>query len=207
MIAGVPPWANVDTNSTIEAPKGNGFTPPSKPKPTYDKPVVLLPDPESISEEEVAKREEDLAMFNQLGGISVEDAIDEAYEKYGRYLNENISKHCVRIGITTYLSWNDPKSDNLCVISPAASKIVNELLKDNGEDTLNISDPKQNIAILWLAASLYYDPDFVDQWAPEEESVRRADIGRAFALVKYPDDLDTYRYIFCSSYGNLFKLP
>ena len=220
-----------EDSATPDPTQDGEGTATSEPKPivkdettpsTNKEPVILLPDPSSLDNEYEAALLASIAEKSESIGIDIDDAIDEAYNKYGHYLNENISNNCVRLAIITYNSWNDISRSNLGGLTPEAIQKVNDFLEANGEEPLNPTDPKQNIAALWLAASLYYDPSslyydislYYDYgyepylFVLDEFSHLRFDIGVAFALAKYSgaEDIKDCRDIYVSHYGNLFNL-
>jgi hypothetical protein len=173
-----------DTSTPTETPRYN--------LPPYD-------------ETEKAVLDRFIADFGQAVSIDVNNTLDEIQNKYGQYLNVNISKDSVLTGIRNrgLSSYYHGKSDlvNPTGISPDAIVKVNEFLVSKGEEPLGISAPdllaahnemlngmhvesvpailttKENIAAFWLAASLFYDPD-----VPMADIALCYDIAMAFAL-------------------------
>jgi len=76
-----------------------------------------------------------------------------------KYLNVNITKNAIRVGIVTSATSSayNPQ-DNITGISNAALQKANDFLTSKGETSLDVKNPKQNIAAIWIAASLFYEP-------------------------------------------------
>jgi len=73
------------------------------------------------------------------------------------YLTSTVD--AIRIGIATSPSSAYTARDNITGISNRAHRVVNDFLTSKGKEPLDPKDPAQNIAALWLDASLLYDPD------------------------------------------------
>lgn len=76
-------------------------------------------------------------------------------------MNVNITKNAIKIAVAyggRTSPYYKPGKVNLTGISPNALKDGNDFLASKGETALDEKSPEQNIAALWLAASLYYDP-------------------------------------------------
>lgn len=163
-------------------------------------------------EAQKAELDEYITHFNSVGGIDIENVINEVYEKYGEYINVNITKDAIRVGIITgdYSAYYKSDGSNLTGISPNALKKVNDFLADNGEEELDSEVPEQNIAVLWLAASLYYDPDYVHESDTYKDDPCN-DIAMAFGLARADSsregDAELKRDAFWSAYVNLFGGP
>lgn len=153
-----------------------------------------------------AEIDEHIAAFNNASGIDIENILDKVYEKYRKYLNVNMTKDVIRIGIVTGTGSSYYKSfgGNETGISPDAMKKVNDFLAANGEGELDSGISEQNIAALWIAASLYYDPDFVGEDICD-------DIARPFGLARanpsIQDNAEILASSFWSSYVSLFGGP
>lgn len=152
-----------------------------------------------------AHYEKTYAYLNKKMGMDIEKSIKEAHEKYGEFYHEIITEDVVRVGILTASesSYIDPQN-NPIGISPAAAEKANDFLKDKGMEPLKISDPTQGIAALWLAMSLFYDPNV----AAEEPMSPYWDIARSFALAVHdpsdPDNLSDYTFLFWNNFAHLF---
>jgi hypothetical protein len=158
-----------------------------------------------------AELNEYIVEFSKIAGVDIENAINEIYEKYSSFINVNISKDAIRVGTITGTgsSYYNAKGGNLTGVSPAALEKVNGFLTDNGEKPLDSSNPEQNITALWLAVSLYYDPDYVH----ENETYKNDpcnDIAMAFGLARANSsagDAEHIRDEFWSVYVSLFGGP
>jgi len=180
-------------NSTINVVAGTGFTPP--PVPT--------PPPEWGDDHMNEAINNNLNYLGDVAGISIDDAIESAYQKYGSYLNDNITKDAIRVGmaITAGTPFYD-KNGNISGISSNALKDVNDLLASNDEAALDKNDPEQSIAALWLAASLYYDTDMYN-------GIPGYDIALPFGLARAdssPGSAENEADTFLSVYRSLFHL-
>jgi len=144
-----------------------------------------------------------LNYYSDIAGISIDGAIESAYQKYGSYLNDNITKDAIRVGMA--IAAGAPFYDengNISGISSNALKDVNDFLSSNNGAALDKTDPEQSIAALWLAASLYYDIDMYN-------GIPGYDIAFPFGLARAdtsPGSAENEADTFLSVYRSLFHL-
>lgn len=177
-----------------------GVTDPSS-KPT-ETPKYVMP---AYDKEKKAELDESIAHYSNVAGIDIESTIEDVHKKYGQFINVNMTEDTIRVGIITGAnsSYYGSKGANLTGISPDAVSKVNDFLSSQGEEPLDPKDPAQNIAALWLAVSLYYDPDYSTSYPCD-------DIARPFGLARAdskPDDAERNSNRFWTIYVNLYGGP
>jgi len=166
-------------NKSGDNPTGDNSTPgtsstpgtTSKPSDTWadyyvaDPSVKVFDEPETQNTEEQAKLEKSIDDKDEVFNIDIKNTIDEVYNKYEKYLNVNITKSAMMVAMSTATSAPFcSKENNITGISPNALQKVNDFLKSKGEEQLDAKNPKQNIAALWIAASLYFDPNYNSEY-------------------------------------------
>jgi len=182
------PTGDNSTPGTSSTPEGTG-TPGGSSTPDTSAPQATpkykMP---SYDKEHKTFIDNEIARLGGIAKIDIENVLDKAYEKYGQYLNVNISKDAVKAGIinrdmSPYVHGKAPEI-NITGISPNAVAKVNDFLVNNGKEPIGITDPallkahnellagmhmepvpailtpEENITAFWLAASLYYDPAY-----------------------------------------------
>jgi len=161
-------------NSTPGTSSTPGTT--SKPSDNASKPVLV--EPEIMNTETKARIDNRIANLNGRYGIDIENSIDKIYDQYWKYINEKFNKTIILVGVDLGTSSTFTSKDNLTGISDKAMNDVNKLLKEKGEQELDIKNPEQNIAALWIAASLYFDPNY------KGDGEKFRDITMAFGLAR-----------------------
>ncbi len=166
LAAGVPPFAEVAVDSSLPAPQKtvaldhyHGRKPPFTAKPAFVEPA--------LKKEQKADMAQMAAGLKEYLGVDIEAALNQTQQKYGAYLNPNITRNLITYALYsagTGQSTYHNKNNNLSAISPDALADVNAFLAEKGEPPLDASTGEGNIAALWLAASIYYDPSVSYGW-------------------------------------------
>ena len=171
-----------------------------------------------------------IVSLGERAGVDIDNALNIIHENYGKYLDVNISKDAIRVGIVMSVrsSYSHGKAPeiNITGISPDTITKTNEFLVSMGEEPLGISDPdllaahnemlrgigaepvpailtpEENITAFWLATSLFYNPNI------ESTLGICADIalpfGAAWANPTIPDDAKNLASYFLSRYIGLY---
>jgi len=140
---------------------------PEETEPTPNEPK-RPPNPNVPYDEAVkATLDESIEGFGQRAGIDVDAVIYEVYDEYSELLNVNIGDVSIRVAVSVSASSSFRTDDNVTGISAYAFEHVNSFLNSKGKDSLEINNPKHNIAALWLAASLFYDPNYDGEFSNE----------------------------------------
>jgi len=168
-------------NKSGDNPTGDNSTPGTsstpgttiKPSDTWadyyvaDPSVKVFDEPEKKNEERNTLLDSDLAATDIHLGIDTKKIIDETYKKYGKYLNVNITKSAMYVGIVTGVNSSFFQSKgNITGISDTALNKVNDFLKEKGEQQLDVKNPEHSITAMWLAVSFYFDPEYVGDGLP-----------------------------------------
>ena len=167
--------------ATISEP-GSIPVPEETPDLTPTTPAFIWPT--SVNVETKQRHDEKIFTMNERYGIDIDSVLSDIEREYGQYLNNNICKDAVRVALVYYtVSVYSIRygSGNLAGVSDDALIYVNDFLRSQDEQPLKLTttDHYDSIAALWLAASLYYDPNNRDIGYGEE---RFDDIAIAFGL-------------------------
>ena len=197
------PTGDNSTPGTSSAPSGGDTTKPDTWTDYYvaDPKEKVFDEPETPNTEKKAELDDNMAVVNSWLKIDVDEAINRVYEKYGEYLNVNITKNVIRVICVI----DTGKEENYLGISDTAMNKVNDFLKNKGKEPLDIKNPEQNIAAMWIAISLYFDPDYTG----EHSNLPYYYLAWPYSLVRIDGSRRTsteYANDFWSIYVTLFDL-
>ena len=105
--------------------------------------------------------------LTKITGVDVESAIDGAIEKYGKYFLDYIPDYVLKAAVRPLDGGPVLRQEkgNITGVTDDAVAQVNEFLKGNSKELLDIEDPEQNVAAFAVAAMLFHEnADKADLW-------------------------------------------
>ena len=147
--------------STPEATSGGDTTTPGNNNGAGKAPTWA--DPSKYDKGIKADTDERISEIGKWSGIDVDNALIEAVEEYGQFFNENITPEALRAALTMNTTLLSERAGNISGISNYSLEKVNIFLASKGKNALDVKNPKESIAALGIAATIFYQPNFADR--------------------------------------------